>query len=80
MSSGGGGGKAMSSMVVMGARGSSLAEMREDVSEPCREMDFLFRVRFRSSKKLGWKLTSGVDFGEVGGMWEECGGMATGWA
>lgn len=64
----------MSSMV---ATGSSLLEIREEVSEPWREMDFLFRVRFRSSRKLGWKLASVVAFGEVGGTWEE-GGGATG--
>lgn len=57
----------MSSMV---ATGSSLEEIREEVSEPWREMDFLFRVRFRSSRKLGWKLTSVLLFGEVGGIWE----------
>lgn len=54
--------------------GSILAEMRwEEVSEPWREMDFLFRVRFRSSRKRGFRareLGPG-DLGEVGGTGEE---------
>lgn len=61
----------MSSMV---PTGSILEEMRwEEVSEPWRVMDFLFRVRFRSSRKRGFRareLGPG-DLGEVGGTGEE---------
>lgn len=49
-------------------------EMRwEEVSEPWRDTDFLFRVRLRSSRKRGFsaKEPGPADFGEVGGAGEE---------
>lgn len=64
-SSGGGGGRAISSIV---ATGSNLAEIREEVREPCRVMDFLFRVLLRSSRKLGW--IDMLALGDVGGICE----------
>lgn len=48
------------------ATGSSLAEIREEVREPCRVMDFLLRVLLRSSRKLGWM--DRLALGEVGGI------------
>lgn len=62
-SSGGGGGRAISSIV---ATGSSLAEIREEVREPCRVMDFLLRVLLRSSRKLG--CMERFALGDVGGI------------
>lgn len=53
----------MSSIV---ATGSILAEMRDDVRELCLDMDFLFKVRLRSSRKLGW--TDRLPLGDVGGI------------
>lgn len=52
----------MSSMV---PAGSIFPARREDVSEPCRPTDFLFRVLLRSSRKLGW--AGALPLGEVGG-------------
>lgn len=55
----------MSSIV---ATGSSLVEMREEVREPCLDIDFLFKVLLRSSRKLG--CMERLPFGDVGGSWE----------
>lgn len=45
----------------------------EEVSEPWRDIDFLFSVRLRSSKK--WVLSASepgaTDFGDVGGTGED---------
>lgn len=58
----------MSSIVAMG---SILDEVMrwEEVSEPCRTTDFLFSVRFRSSRKfvLSARVLGPTDLGEVGG-------------
>lgn len=45
----------------------------EEVSEPCRDTDFLFRVRLRSSRKRGFSAREPgpADFGEVGGAGDE---------
>lgn len=53
----------MSSIV---ATGSILAEMRDEVKELCLEMDFLFKVLLRSSRKLGWM--DRLPLGDVGGI------------
>lgn len=53
----------------MVATGSILEERREEGREPWREMDFLFSVRLRSSRKLGCRARL-VPLGEVGGIWE----------
>lgn len=62
----------MSSMV---PTGSILEEeMRwEEVSEPWRDTDFLFNVRLRSSRNRGFSARElgPVDFGEVGGTFED---------
>lgn len=52
----------MSSIV---ATGSSLVEIREEVREPCLDIDFLFKVLLRSSRKLGWM--DRLLLGDVGG-------------
>lgn len=44
--------------------GSSLPERPEELREPWRPTDLRFRVRWRSSRKLGWPE---LPFGEVGG-------------
>lgn len=48
-------------------------ERWEEVREPWRDTDFLFRVRFRSSRKWGFsvRLLGPGDLGDVGGMGEE---------
>lgn len=51
----------MSSMV---ATGSSFPERPAELREPWRPTDFRFRVRLRSSRKLGWPE---LPLGEVGG-------------
>lgn len=62
----------MSSIVAMG---SILDEVMrwEEVSEPWRDTDFLFSVRFRSSRKLvlSARELGPTDLGEVGGTGEE---------
>lgn len=63
---------AMSSMVPTG----SILEvgMRwDEMSEPWRDTDFLFRVRLRSSRKRGFSAREPAPtaFGEVGGTGEE---------
>lgn len=63
---------AMSSMVPTG----SILEvgMRwDEMSEPWRDTDFLFRVRLRSSRKRGFSASEPAPtaFGEVGGTGEE---------
>lgn len=62
----------MSSIVAMG---SILDEVMrcEEVSEPWRDTDFLFNVRFRSSRKLvlSAREPGPTDLGEVGGTGEE---------
>lgn len=53
--------------------GSSLPERPELLREPWRPTDFRLRVRWRSSRKLGWPE---LPFGEVGGG--SCGGGESG--
>lgn len=72
-SSGGGGGRSAMSSIV--PTDSILEEgMRwEEVSEPWRDTDFLFKVRLRSSRKRGFSARElgPADFGEVRRTGEE---------
>lgn len=61
----------MSSMVATGSILEEEEMRREEVREPWREMDFLFRVRFRSSRKWGCSAREPAPLGEVGGTGEE---------